>query len=375
MSNQKGIISLEEFFKEKYHYQYTSRENLASAPFIEYENFGATAVCWIKDGEDKYLFKDVNDQNYTWLGELLSYEIAKVLDIPCAEYKLATLEGNLCILSKNFVKEDETLLLGAQIVQEVLNKYPYLKEKSIFDDQTFLEIYNVPREILTLNFENRLKYLHNNLNNLEELWSILSIYYDIHDIPKDSLKDIMDRMMKMFFFDLLTFQADRHITNWGILAEGKDKLLGLKPSNLFDQAASFGFASEDLDRRIDNFYRNLESYQRVGHEKSKNQFISSLYKDRMLFTPSEDAIINAKSRRRKNNLEILDYFLFISSTDDINILLNYIEKLEQVGIQNILDSILKKYDVKIDPKIYQFVCDSSAWNLYFLKENIYQKRR
>lgn len=371
MLNQEGIIKLEDFFRNRYQYEYTDKESLAQEPFIEYEGFGATAVCWISDGENRYLFKEIEEGSYTWLSEILSAEMAKILEIPCAEYKLVTLEGKLGILSKNFIKENETLLLGAQIVQEVLNKYPYLKAKNPFEDETFLENYNVPEFIPKLDLKNRVKYLHNNLNNLEQLWSILSIYCDIHHIEKEHVEPIMNQLKQTFFFDLLTFQADRHITNWGILRDENK----IKPSLLFDSAGSFGLASKDLSKRIDTFNDKLNNYNRVGHDISKQEFINTLYKDRLLLTPAEDAITNPKNRKRQNNLEVLDYFLNVSTNEDIELLNSYITKLQAIGIKNILDSVLNKYHLTIDEKVHRFICQSCEWNYYFLTEKIHQKRR
>ena len=374
MLEQKGIICLEQFFLDKYHYQYIDNEQLVSQPFIEYEGVGATAMFWIKDGDTKYLYKEVEDGSYAWLGEILSSEIAKILNIPCAEYRLVTLNGTVGILSKNFLKENQTLVLGAEIIQRVLDKYPYLKGKSVFDDELFLELYNIPENLMKVKWEHRRKYLLNNLNNIEQIWSILDIYCDLQHIKKDNLALNMNHLVKVFFFDLLTLQADRHIENWAFLEINREGESMLIPSPLFDQAASFGLVCHNFDKRVQNFFNSLENYQRVGHEKSEQQLISNLYKERLLLTPSEDAIINAKERRRKNNLEVLNYFLEVSDFDDINTLLGYIETLENIGMENIIESIESFYNISIDPKVHKFICDIYSFNLKFLKRNIYQKR-
>lgn len=84
-----NVFNLNDYFFEKYGYKVENIENLLTQKFIEYENTGANALFWVYLEEDKYLFKELpNDGEYLWLGELLSKEIADILDIPCAEYKL-----------------------------------------------------------------------------------------------------------------------------------------------------------------------------------------------------------------------------------------------------------------------------------------------
>ncbi len=83
------VFNLDNYFFEKYGYKITGRDDLLTQKFIEYENTGANALFWLYIDENKYLFKEVPDEGeYLWLGELLSKEIANILNIPCAEYKL-----------------------------------------------------------------------------------------------------------------------------------------------------------------------------------------------------------------------------------------------------------------------------------------------
>lgn len=84
-----SVFNLNDYFFLKYGYKVKDTSDLLKQKFIEYENTGANALFWIHIGEDKYLFKELpNDGKYLWIGELLSKEIADILGIPCAEYKL-----------------------------------------------------------------------------------------------------------------------------------------------------------------------------------------------------------------------------------------------------------------------------------------------
>lgn len=185
-----NVFNLTDYFKEEYGYTFTTISDLLTAPFIEYEGTGAFALFWVTMQNEKYLFKEVNKSTYTWLGELLSEEYAKILDIPCAEYKICKLGDKYGILSKKFTKSNESVILGAEIIQNVLDKYPYLLREHLLEDEYFLDLYNIPESIVQMKREHRLKYLYNNLNNIEELWSIISIYLDLHKQDKQFEKNL-----------------------------------------------------------------------------------------------------------------------------------------------------------------------------------------
>lgn len=367
MDINNNVFSLDQYIKEKYHYKYETLDQLLTKSFIEYESTGSNALFWITIDNEKYLFKEINGGEYSWLGELLSKEFADILGIPCAEYRLCKLGNKYGILSKKFTKKNETIILGAQIIQEVLDKYPYLKEDSLLEDTEFLELYNIPNPIIEMERKHRLKYLYNNLNNLEQLWSIIEIYLDLNKKGKENLDLIMDYLVQIFMFDLLTLQADRNIGNWGIIKNQDSGAVTVPP--LFDNNASFNLW--DLDKKIKNFYLELNNYLTYPQNpKIKEIFINVLYKDRMLLTPSEDAIINARRKTREKNLVLLEYFLKYSTPEYISIFNNYIEKLKQISIIDILTQIEVQQQVIIPDNIKKFLTDEINWNLYFLEEKV-----
>lgn len=249
-----NIFDLNHYFFKKYEYQYVGMDDLLKQKFIEYENTGANALFWFYIGTDKFLYKDVSfDGEYLWLGELLSKEIADILGIPCAEYKLCKLGNKYGILSKKFTKKNETIILGVQIIQEVLDKYPWLKNENLLNDNDFVQLYNVPSNIISMNNEKQqTRYLYNNLNNLEQLWSILNIYLTLHKQNSQYLEPIMNYLTQTFIFDLITLQGDRHIGNWGII-ENQDSKKITTPL-LFDNGDSFNLYKFDKQEKI--FYNN-----------------------------------------------------------------------------------------------------------------------
>lgn len=367
MANEDAF-DLVKYFKENYNYEFTTINDLLLQPFIQYEGTGANALFWIEINNNKYLFKNVKPEENCWLGELLSKEFADILGIPCAEYVLCKLGNEYGILSKKFTKQNETIILGAQIVQETLDKYPYQINDNLLDDLDFLDLYNIPDAILKFERKTKLKYLYNNLNNLEQLWSLLEIYLDLKNKNKDNIKQIMDYLVNTFMFDLITMHADRHIENWCIV-QNQDTG-DLRTAELFDNSTAFGLWDPEMNNRITNFYKSLNEYQRTNSPKSETKFINFMYKDRMLLTPSEDAIKNAKARKRQNNLEILDYFLQASDSSYIELFMSYIEKIKNISIPSLLNKIEKEQKVTIDENLKEYLNDLIIWNLHYLENRV-----
>ena len=53
MFDAEGLIILEDFFKDKFNYNYRTYEDLLKQDFIRFESNGATAKFWIKyEGEE-----------------------------------------------------------------------------------------------------------------------------------------------------------------------------------------------------------------------------------------------------------------------------------------------------------------------------------
>ena len=88
MFDAEGLIILEDFFKDKFNYNYRTYEDLLKQDFIRFESNGATAKFWIKYEGEEYLYKE-DDLNHV-LGELLGQKIAEALGIPCAQYRACT---------------------------------------------------------------------------------------------------------------------------------------------------------------------------------------------------------------------------------------------------------------------------------------------
>lgn len=367
-----GLISLEDYLKNEYGCYDFNIKNLMTNDFISYEGNGNTAKFWIKDkNNESYLFKASDDFTpATVYGELISKKICEVLGIPSAEVRACTFKGKLGILSKKVNREDQTIINGGELIQFCLNNYgrinennPYKEKESFLTDEAFKELYQIPSNILRIKKErDQIKYVYNNLNNLEQLWSLISLYVDEHGYDKLQRIEIVDYLVKVFLFDLIMMQADRHIENWGVIYENQ----GIHPCPLYDNASVLGLSYKDLDVRIDKFNDHYKHYKTTHDKKSAELFSNFLYKDRLLLTVSETDITNAKQRKRKNNINVLDGFLKITDKTYIDLFEEYIHKVKSIDFESLIEEIEKGCGITIPHNIKLYIIDNWYCNLEFI---------
>lgn len=152
MFNKKGYINIDEVLKEKYNYNFTFLDDLKNQPFGNVEPNGKFALVWITVDGEKYLFKKFNNPKYDIWGELLSQKIAQFMGIECAEYRAASLGGTQGLLTKNFLKENERLKLGSEILSDFFKNYPWNKyEDNILMDDMFRELYQIDEDLTDYN--------------------------------------------------------------------------------------------------------------------------------------------------------------------------------------------------------------------------------
>ena len=159
-----------------------------------------------------YYFKYVGNINNTY-NELIAEEIAKEFGIKCAVTDIGTLDGSIVILSKDFVN-DKILIKMEDILKEV-----YQVEDT--------DLYN----------------------NIEDVSYALKEKYG---------KDFKDDITKMFLFDVLIGNGDRHSQNYGVLES--NKTVNIAP--LFDNEEMLG--SDFLFENIYAFGVNRQDYYASG---------------------------------------------------------------------------------------------------------------
>lgn len=359
LDRYKGILNLSEIFNDKY--EYNKNEEITNQKFVEIELNGQREKFWFYYDNKKYLFKKQGNQSDDIYAEVVANEIAETLEIPSAKYTLAQFNNELGVVTEDFIQEDERLILGVEIISEVLNKYSVENDK-------FLKNYGID--------ELGVKDAHNKLNNLEDIWSILDLYFKDRENKEQLVKMTMDGLLKVFLFDLLTMQGDRHIRNWGIIANEKEGTYRFAP--LFDNSNICGLNRSNTKIAFAGMLNSLNKNNMLEkNQKTADQLIQLLYHPKLLFSVSDNDIIDIKHKKRKNNMNILDYFISISDESSIELLQSYVDEILNIGIENIINNKEDKMEVYIDETIKKHIINSINLNLNNICEKleVYRKGR
>lgn len=231
----------------------------------------------------KYFYRRfaLNDRPLEYLlNELIAYEMAKKLEIDCVRPIVVNKPNNVGIATKSFEKDGYSVINGQTILE---NYYKHLYSNNNEDDLEF-------NETIT------------KMNNLENIWDALDYYFKDYEKNKKNeiIKNIMFDLTKIFSFDIIMMQSDRHAENWEILESNNKDAAYLVP--LYDNELCF-----------DNY--SISTNLNVEFE--------------------EETLINAHYNLKK--------FLSYSSDDFINVFLNYFEKSTPEVLEHIIKDIDEKY--------------------------------
>lgn len=221
-----------------------------------------------------YYFKYVSNITNTY-NELIASEIAKQFGIKCASCDIGTIDNNIVILSKDFVKNKR-----------------FIKMEDILK-----EIYKVEDTDL--------------YNNIEDVSYALKEKYS---------KDFKDNLIKMFLFDVLIGNGDRHSQNYGILVS--DKTITLSPifdneemlgnDFLFENIYSLGVNRQDYYASSLGSYHILEKFLDSEDDylffiNKRKEIINRENIEKILKNVEKRINANIPSRLRKNIEERFDF--------------------------------------------------------------------
>ena len=118
----KFMININKYLKEKFNYNYTGdKQDFYNQDFIEFEGNGKDALFWLIDGNDRYLFKKIDNYEFNIWGELLAMEFAKEVGFDCANYEFAKFEDMFGFVTKSFVNNNESLINFTEVMQRSIN--------------------------------------------------------------------------------------------------------------------------------------------------------------------------------------------------------------------------------------------------------------
>lgn len=204
--------------------------NLSEAANIQPETVGSKEKTWVAVEGDavlqsgRYLFKIGRPGTGENWAEKASCEIAKAMQLPCADYELAVREDQQGVLSRSFIPEGALLFLGNSLLSQTISGYDGSKQF------------------------NQLQY------TLETVIRILKRLETFISPPlTNSITELrlLDFFVGYIVLDSLIGNTDRHHENWGIITvpasipDDQPKFF-LAPT--FDHASSLGRSETDEKR-------------------------------------------------------------------------------------------------------------------------------
>ena len=191
------------------------------------EHFKKTDHYWVYINGEEYYFKPT-EHHYN---ELIGYHAAQILGVDACFCDLAILDGEKGIISKSLRKEDTKLTSGYEILEDyayssISNLY-WIKKmigrsyvRYEFDRNYRKEDASIPERIL---------------HDLENIWHALE--YKYKDDKRYDSEKIMNQIVKMFIFMLLSYDEDRFSFDW-LIEESKNDI---RLAPLLDNEFSFNY--------------------------------------------------------------------------------------------------------------------------------------
>jgi len=208
----------------------------------EMEQLGTKEKFWFYDkDESKKLFKIGRPGTGEDWSEKIAYELAILLDIPCAKYELAIWDDKQGTVSTSFVPNGARLVHGNELLVAFYNdEYPKSKKYHLTDYKLSI--------VLDL--------IDNELDWLE-------LAEEIED--KEIYKPI-DMFIGYLIFDTWISNQDRHHENWGIILSEDNVYF----AHTYDHAAGLGskVSDEEADKRLRTNDKNYNVKKFVTRAKT-----------------------------------------------------------------------------------------------------------
>ena len=200
---------------------------------VQPEEMGGKEKFWYRSERDdpsEWLFKFPRPNSGEHWAEKIAAEVAQCLEISCAPVKLAVFQGTKGSVSESFIRHDQELFPGNQILARHVSEYHPSRR------------------------------FRQNHHTLENIWLALEHAFEETE-GADSAKA---RFAEFLVLDAVIGNTDRHHENWGVVRRRTaDGWIGyIAPS--FDHASSLG--RELMDKRRDGLMANnrIDNYSDKG---------------------------------------------------------------------------------------------------------------
>jgi hypothetical protein len=194
------------------------------------EDMGSKPKFWFRYQDEMWLFKQARENTGEHWAEKVASEIAELMGLPTHQTRISNYEGNVGCAVRSFLKPNQTLVHGNELLAGAIEGYDKLKHRGQSDHH----------------FENIVKALEHR--------------FTVSDVRKK----VSLRFVGYLMLDALVGNTDRHHENWGViqtftLGEVTEDLkltlsvkTGLAPT--FDHASSLGreLVDEARQRLLDD---------------------------------------------------------------------------------------------------------------------------
>lgn len=308
-NRDKGYINLDKFLElpsvANFEELVEALKNNKKIYFLSFNNSNGNEqlVFSFKYNETEYFYKydcprepfRVNPYN-----ELMACEIADDLFIPHINYDLASICGFKGLISKDFRQNGVHYISGEEFL---INNHPLGKKEEIYS-----------------------------LNNLEDIWIALEEHYDRNPDYQNIVIKVMQKVVNMFIFDIMTGQVDGDATNWWLKKYPNGEL--------------------DLNPLFDNV-RILILHHRLAPERYPQV-------SKMLLRVNRDIV-----RYFGDNLE---EFLKFSENEFIQKLSNSLWAISSENLQKIFTRIDEKIEYPMPDELKQFYLKEFEQQLNFITD-------
>ena len=375
---------------------------------------------WFNNYE--YMYKDVYQLTYEDYAEIIAYKLAEQVGINCAKYDLAIFNGNKGVITENLIKdnENEEMISGTEIISMVYTEYfiprLYIIEKyhelitqynakniyefSNLSNDKQLELRNKLLSLIEEVTNKKIEYSNNKINypeieeiyeyfdnisesynpdfiemkngiikanNLYDIWNVLEIYAKINNLDYN-IEDIMNNLINMFIFDIITSQGDRHADNWSIIKNNKDNSIRLCP--LYDNS---GICDLNREKGMKSILEYIQSLNNPTLHEKKKQKIQKLLETTINHSNSGLKVDKTDVNKKNKNIIMMEKFIDFSSQEFIERIIYMTKKLDKETLDFIFLEIEKEIQAKIPEEVKIVVKTVINTNIEMIRE-IYSEK-
>ena len=196
------------------------------------EEMGSKKKFWFSRYESKrrrYLYKEARQNTGEDWAEKIASELCKLLNLPHADYELATFNNQYGIISPSFLPENGSLVLGNEILAPMVPNYPKT------------ESFKVSQHTM----ENIFVALTQDFVNLPLQWT-----------PPNGITTAAEAFVGYLLLDAWIGNSDRHHENWAFIHFRKKTYL----APTYDHASSMGREMLDNKRFLKLKNESVTSY-------------------------------------------------------------------------------------------------------------------